>query len=138
MAHLLDTSVFIAIERGQLTLDEVAAFLPDDDAGLAALTASELLAGVYQADQGSRRDQRSVFVERALSAFPILAFDLPAARIHAQAGAELRRTGQTIGSHDLIIAATALANGYEVATLDARGFPRVPDLRVTVLQLPKR
>jgi len=38
----------------------------------------------------------------------------------------------------LIIAATALAHGYEVATLDARSFPRIPDLRVTVLQLPER
>jgi len=138
VAQLLDTSVFIAIEMGQLTLDQVTARLPDDDTALAALTASELLAGVYQAEPGPRREQRSVFVERALATFPVLAFDLPAARIHARAAAEMRRTGQTIGSHDLVIAATALANGYGVATLDARGFPLVPDLRVTVLQLPEQ
>lgn len=138
MAHLLDTSVFIAIERGQITVDEVATLLADDRVALAALTASELLAGVHLAEPGPRRAQRSAFVERALSAFPIVDFDLPAARIHARTAAELKRAGQTVGAHDLIIAATALANGFEVATLDARSFPRVPNLHVTVLQTPRR
>jgi tRNA(fMet)-specific endonuclease VapC len=137
VVQVLDTSVFIAIERGQITVDQVAALLPDDGTALASLTASELLAGVYQADPGPRRDQRSAIVERALASFAILPFDLPAARIHARAAAALRRAGQSIGSHDLIIAATALANGYDVATFDARGFPRVPGLGVTVLRVPE-
>jgi tRNA(fMet)-specific endonuclease VapC len=119
VVQVLDTSVFIAIERGQITVDQVAALLPDDGTALASLTASELLAGVYQADPGPRRDQRSAFVERC------------------RAAAALRRAGQSIGSHDLIIAATALANGYDVATFDARGFPRVPGLGVTVLRVPE-
>lgn len=136
MAQLLDTSVFITIERGQATADEVAVQLPDDDSALAAITASELLAGVLQAEPGRRREQRSLLVEHALASFPVIAFDLPAARVHARIGAELRRSGQAIGAHDLIIAATALASGYAVATFDARAFPRVPELSVTVLQLP--
>jgi predicted nucleic acid-binding protein len=33
-----------------------------------------------------------------------------------------------VGPHDLIIAATALARGYEVATRDERSFPKIPSL----------
>ncbi len=130
MAQLLDISVFIAIEKGQTTVDDVAALLPDDDTALSALTASELLAGVYQAEPGRRRDQRAVFVERALAAFPILDFDLPAARVHAHIASELRRAGQTMGAHDLIIAATALSTGRTVITTDRAGFEGLPEVRL--------
>ena len=58
-----DTSVLIAIERGQMTADDVAALLPDDDTALASISASELLAGVHQAEPGRRREHRSLVVE---------------------------------------------------------------------------
>jgi predicted nucleic acid-binding protein len=42
-------------------------------------------------------------------------------------------TGVSIPAPDLMIAATAIANGYDVITLDSRHFDRVPGLTV---QLP--
>ncbi|AUX31792.1 uncharacterized protein SOCE836_039240 [Sorangium cellulosum] len=35
-----------------------------------------------------------------------------------------------VGAHDLLIAATALAVGYDVVTRDDRSFPRIPGLRL--------
>jgi len=38
--------------------------------------------------------------------------------------------GSLVGAHDLLIAATARAVGYDVATRDERDFPTVSELRV--------
>lgn len=130
MAQLIDASVFIAQERrGQPTLN-LASFGPDERVGLAAITASELIVGVYRADSPQRRLRREAFVEGILSSIPVLPFDLRVARTHAQILAQLAAAGQLIGAHDLLIAATALAHGYSVLTDNLREFERVPGLVV--------
>jgi predicted nucleic acid-binding protein len=49
MATLIDSSVLIAAERGQLSFDDIAARYSDEDVAISAVTASELLHGVYRA-----------------------------------------------------------------------------------------
>lgn len=71
-----------------------------------------------------------------LLAFPPVPFDLPAARAHASIWAALQARHELIGAHDLIIAATALAVGWSVATFNQREFARVPGLDVVVPRLP--
>ncbi|MGP0017387.1 MAG: PIN domain-containing protein [Candidatus Sulfotelmatobacter sp.] len=46
--------------------------------------------------------------------------------------ADLESSGDMIGSHDLILAATALEHGSTVATFNQRHFARVPGLNVIV------
>src|SRR5437773_293224 len=65
-----------------------------------------------------------------LRRLPVVAFDEVAARVHAVTWAELAAKGVNVGAHDLMIAATALAIGWGVATHDARGFPKIPGLRL--------
>jgi predicted nucleic acid-binding protein len=57
---LIDTTVFIAIERGDLTLDAVMA--REGVMAISAVTASELLHGVERAPP-LRRDKRERFVQ---------------------------------------------------------------------------
>ena len=52
------------------------------------------------------------------------------ARVHARIRAQLEAAGQLIGPHDLLIAATALAAGFQLATQNVNEFARVPDLSV--------
>lgn len=130
MTLLIDSSVFIALERRRVTLDALVHVAPDEPVALASITASELLAGVYRADSLARRVQREAFVEAILERVPVLPFDLLVARIHAQLWAELTTSGQLIGAHDLLIGATALAHGYSVLTDNLRDFRRVPGLNV--------
>jgi predicted nucleic acid-binding protein len=116
VAVLIDSSVFIAAERRGLRPTDLKRTLRDEPAALAAVTASELLVGVYRADTPVRRARREVFVESVLDAFPVLPFDLPIARHHARVRSDLLSTGRSIGDHDLIIAATAVAHGYDILT----------------------
>jgi predicted nucleic acid-binding protein len=61
---------------------------------------------------------------------PVISFDLVAARVHARLWARLAAKGIAIGQHDLVIAATAISRGMDVATRDARSFPKIPGLKI--------
>jgi tRNA(fMet)-specific endonuclease VapC len=130
VAQLIDSSVFIALERRGQRLNDLAAAVPDVPLALASITASELLAGVHRADSPERRLRREAFVEAILERVPVLPFELRTARVHAQIWAHLMSGGRSIGAHDLLIAATALAHGYAVLTQNRREFERVPGLVV--------
>jgi tRNA(fMet)-specific endonuclease VapC len=130
MALLIDSSVFIALERRGQQLDALAVAVPDEPLALAGITASELLAGVHRADSQARRSRREAFVEGVLARVPIFPFDMPVARVHARIWAHLAAAGQPVGAHDLLIAATALTHGYAVLTHNVRDFRRVPGLTV--------
>jgi predicted nucleic acid-binding protein len=125
MARLIDTSVFIQLERRGLPLEMVVAGMIDESYALAAITAAELLYGVERADTSERLTKRTTFVEAMLSAVPVIPFDLPVARMHARIWARLDAAGRRVGPYDLLVAATALAIGYDVLTFNVSEFERV-------------
>ena len=102
--------------------------------GMAAITASELLHGYHRASDSGIRARRGAFVEALIENIPVLPFGLPEARRHAELWAELTREGAVIGPHDLLIGATALAQGYALATLNRREFAQVRGLRLVQLE----
>jgi len=124
VAQLIDTSVFIALERRQINLDLLTRSFPAERIVLAAITASELFVAVRHADAEERRRRRQTFAERILSTLSVIPFDLPAARTYARLIVDLRKSGETVGTHDLQIAATALSGGFEVVTHNVRDLGR--------------
>lgn len=145
MGTLLDTTVFIDLERSisslreRSALDEIfrrlASELGDaEEVGISAITASELLHGVHRAAP-ERRTRRDAFVELVLTAFPPLPFDLLTARAHARLWAALAATGTDVGAHDRVVAATAIAAGWRVGTANIRHFDRIPGLDVLRVSL---
>ncbi len=128
MGILIDSSSLIAAERGELDLEEMLRKELDEEVAIAAISASELLHGIHRLKGGMKQARAERFVERLLEAVPMVPFDLEAARIHARLGAELAAKGTAVGGHDLIIAATAVAIDFVVATRDVRSFPRIAGL----------
>jgi len=127
---ILDTSVLIEAERGRLDLGAFAAARPDAPIAVAAITVAELLNGVGRVNDPARQARLAAFAEAMIAAIPVLPFGLLEARRHAEASVTLRREGKPIGPHDLLIAATALARGFAVATRNYEEFSRVPGLEV--------
>ena len=130
MGALVDSSVLIAVERGSFDPERMPAELADTDIAISAVTASELLHGVHRASKNRIRSQREAFVERLLEVWPVLPFDLTSARIHSKLWAELAAKGISIGAYDLMIGATAIANGLQLLTRDRRSFSKIPGLKV--------
>ncbi len=140
MGTLLDTTVFIDLERAVRRLRPGNAMAeasrrleeqlgPDEEVGVAAITASELLHGVHRATP-EHRARREAFVETVLAAFPPLPFDLLTARAHARIWAELSAAGQDVGAHDRLVAATAITAGWRVGTANLRHFDRIVGLDI--------
>ena len=132
MALLIDSSVFIAVERSGQAPESLLERLGDEPVALSAMTASELLHGVHRADGAVRRGRRERFVERILLTIPVLPFTLEVARTHSRLWADLQKRGEMIGAHDLVIAATALTHDMTVLTGDRRHFGRIEILKITL------
>jgi predicted nucleic acid-binding protein len=130
MGILIDSSVLIGIERGQIDLAEMIRGREEEEFYISVITASELLHGVWRAMDADTRTRRSAFVEGVIQQFPILAVDLGVARIHAQITADLRGRGRPIGAQDAWLAATCIARGLTLATANLREFEQVPGLTV--------
>jgi tRNA(fMet)-specific endonuclease VapC len=130
MGLMLDSSVLIAAERERF---DMAAFIegeaPMEGLFISSVTASELLHGVYRAAP-ERRATRAAYVEAVLGETPQLPFDMPCARRHAELWAALEASGNRIGAHDMMIAATSLRFGHRLATLNEGEFGRVDGLQL--------
>ena len=129
MGLMIDTCIFISAEKENKSLN-FNQWLEYGNACISAITASELLVGVYRADNEKKKVRRSAFVEAILSGLPILNFTLETARIHAEISTYLIKQGRVIGAHDLLIAATALSHGCALLTHNQNEFKRVPGLRI--------
>jgi tRNA(fMet)-specific endonuclease VapC len=116
---VLDTSVLVAAERRALHFEALLESLGEEPVAIAAITASELLHGCHRASDLGVRARRAAFVDALLEAIPVLSFGLE---------------GNVIGPHDMLIAATALAQGYSLVTMDQREFGRVPGLRLVAVE----
>lgn len=128
MGTLIDTSILLAVERGWL--DPVRLRSEDDDEliAIAAISASELLHGVHRLTGAVARARAERFAETVLGSIPVIPFDLEVARVHARLDAELSAAGTPVGDADLMIAATAVALDYRIATRDLRSFPKIKGL----------
>jgi tRNA(fMet)-specific endonuclease VapC len=127
---ILDTTVLVAGERGQLPLDDLIG--DEDDVAIAAITVAELLVGVEPAD-AVHRSRRRALVDSVVATLPVEDYDLDVARSHAQLLAHAQRSGRRRGAHDLVIAATALARNRIVVTADRTGFGDLPGVAVRVV-----
>ncbi len=130
MAALVDSSVFIAAERGQLEPERILETHADTGLALAAVTASELRHGLHRLRASARKARAEAFVETLLQAMPVVPFDVICARVHARLAADLAKRRVKVGAHDLLIGATAVAGGFRIATRDRRTFSKIPGLDV--------
>ncbi len=130
MGTLVDTSVLIAAQRGDIDLAELLAKQGAFNVATSTICVSELLHGPHRMTNAMARARAERSAEKVLTGLSIVSFDLEVARLHARLGADLAAKGTQIGAHDLIIAATALSLDYQIATRDRRSFPKIPGLDV--------
>ena len=134
MGILIDSSVLIHLERTAKKTgtapDLTLGVLAKTSGYVAAITVSELFHGVHRANTEQIRARREQFVLSCLDLFETLPFDRQTAEIHSRIWSDLQRSGRIIGSHDLLIAATALQHGLPVLTANSREFSRVENLRI--------
>ena len=126
MAIVLDADVLIRGEKGSFDLKAWVAARPNDQFEVAAITVAELWHGVERATPPHRPKRQ----QAVLGQLPIIPYTELTAREHARIWAELEAAGKMIGYYDIIVAATALEQGSDVATFNRRHFDLVSGLKV--------
>ncbi len=126
-ALILDTTFLVDLQREHVrgAPGPATAFLdarPDANLYLPFVVPGELAAGVA----GAHRDRCEAFV----APFYLLPHTPDVSWEFGRALRHLRQTGETIGTNDLWIAATALAYEMPVVTANVARFRRVPHLEV--------
>lgn len=130
MGIAVDSSVFIAAERGRLDWAGFHGHIQAEPLYLPAMTLAELLHGAERANSPQRKARRLAFIAEIEERYPLLSFGRGAAAEYAEIWAALSARGEIIGTHDMQIAAIARHHGHRVATLNAGEFSRVPGLGV--------
>jgi tRNA(fMet)-specific endonuclease VapC len=129
MAIILDADVIIGGERHDLDLAAWVASRPHDRFEVAAITVAELWHGVERATE-PHQSRRRRYLEALVATLPVIPYTEQTAYEHARLWADLQSTGKMIGAYDLIVAATALERGSDVATFNKRHFSRIKGLQV--------
>ncbi len=129
MAIIVDADVIIRGEKGAFDIQSWLAARANDNFEIAAVTVAELWHGVERAT-GTHRTKREHYLQTILAALPIIPYTEQTAYEHARIWAELEASGKMIGFYDIIVAATALERGSEVATFNRRHFDQVKGLSV--------
>jgi predicted nucleic acid-binding protein len=121
---VLDTSVVV-------DLDEIDPSKLPSSVAVSALTMAELAAGPHATDDPDERARRQDRLQRAEAAFDPLPFDGEAARAYGRVFAcvvGVGRKGRRTRAVDLLIAATAVANGLPLCTRHGDDFRSLEDL----------
>jgi len=130
MGLVIDTNIFIDAENGRLDLTCLDEYADYGSAYIAAVTVSELLAGVHLAKSKGARIQRSAFVEGIISSITVLDFNESVARCYSELYAHFLkpRAKTSTNVHDLQISATCIAHGFAILTSNLADFKKVPGL----------
>jgi|ERR1019366_6074224 predicted nucleic acid-binding protein len=129
MAIILDAGVVIRGEKGTFDLKKWVASRPNDQFEIAAITVAELWHGVERS-AGSHKTKHEHYLRAVLAPLPIIAYTEQTAYEHARIWAALESSGKMIGFYDLIVGATALERGSDVATFNKRHFAQIRGLKV--------
>jgi tRNA(fMet)-specific endonuclease VapC len=129
MAIILDADVVIQGEKGTFDFRGWVSSRPNDQFEIAAITVAELWHGVERAT-GAHRAKRLNYLKAVLDLLPIIPYTEQTAYEHARIWAELEASGKMIGFYDVIVGATALERGSEVATFNKRHFAQIRGLTV--------
>jgi predicted nucleic acid-binding protein len=127
-AGLLDTSVVIDWDE-----PSVAAALPEESS-VCAITLAELAAGPHLASTAAEGARRQARLQQVEATFEPLAFDAAAARSYGQVVAAVADSGRSHRRRiaDLLIAATAHANGLALYTRNPDDFAGLEDLLLVI------
>ena len=134
---ILDSSVIIEAEReGQTVeqlLEQVKSSVGEVEIAICSVTVAELVHGVYRASTGKIRQRRRAFIDELKRHVPVHPVTDETGEIIGRISGEQAAKGIKIPFDDLAVGASALEQGYAVATLNLRHFQMIPGLVVKQL-----
>ena len=135
MGVIVDTSIWVGVERGRITPDQVARITDNDAVYLAPPIVAELEYGVLRAKTEAQRNRRLAAVSK-IKRRPSLMIDNETGEIFGRLAEYLDRQGRPARHRvqDLWISALAIQYGYRVLTQNQKDFVDVPGVDVLPIE----
>ena len=137
MGWLIDTSLWIAVERGRLAAADIHALTGPEPVYLSPVNIAEIRFGLELLPSGPQK-QRATAALRRLRRKPQLRITVETADTFGSLAAQLKKIGKdpTVRINDLWLAAQAIQRKCRLLTSNGRDFADIPGLPVVVLELP--
>ena len=131
---VLDSSVIIEAERKDQTIEDLLTGIRrrvgEIEIAISAVTLAELVHGIGRANTQEIRRRRRAFIDELKRHVPVHPVTDETGEIAGTISGEQAAIGIKLPIDDLLIGASALEQGYAVATLNLRHFRKIPDLTV--------
>jgi predicted nucleic acid-binding protein len=139
MAFLMDTCVWIDVERGVLAPADVEALTHGEPVFMSPVTLAELRFGAEIAPDPGIRQQRLAALRR-LERKPLLPIDGTTGSIFGSLAAQIKAAGRQhrYRVQDLWLASQALQHACRLLTRNQHDFEDIPGLNLVVYQLARR
>lgn len=125
--YVIDTNTLIYFFKGIGSVPDKFLEVSPKDIGIPSVVLYELEYGIAKSTSPRKRQSQ---LKELCSLVQILPFDDEAAKLSASVRASLEKKGNPIGSYDVLIAGTALANKGVLVTNNTKEFTRVPKLKL--------
>ncbi len=137
MGFLIDTNLWIAIERGSLSAADVHAITHQAPVYLSPVNLAEIRYGI-ELMSDAKQKHRAMAALRRMRRKPLLRITGETAEVFGILAAQLVEGGRSAGFRvqDLWLAAQAVQRDFTVLTANAKDFVDIPDLRVVVVKIP--
>jgi predicted nucleic acid-binding protein len=133
---IIDTSVWVHVERGRISPADVADLTGEEPVFVAPPVLAELQYGVDRARTAAQKNRRASAVAR-IRRKPCLIIDGETGIIFGMLAQELDRKGRTAThrAQDLWLAALAIQHNMKVLTENEKDFSDIPGLEVIALRV---
>lgn len=132
MGFLIDTSVWVDVERGTLAPADVAAVTREEPVFISPITIAELKFGAEVSRTEALRQKRLASLTRLIRK-PMLRIDGETGEIFGSLTASLKRSGRghLFRIQDLWIASSAIQHSVSLLTFNVKDFRDIPGLDLT-------
>lgn len=137
MGFLIDTCIWIDVERGAIAPADVSHFTGNEPVFLSPVTMAELTFGVEIAKDQTIRLKRAAALDR-LRKKPILIIDETTGEIFGKLASQLKLVGKdhNYRVQDLWLASQAVQNGLKLLTQNEKDFIDIPGLDLVIFPRP--
>ena len=136
MGWLIDTSIWIAVERGTLGAADIHAITRQEPVYLSPVNIAEIRFGLELLRTGTLK-QKAAAALRRLRRKPQLRITVETAEVFGSLAAKLRKSGRdpNVRVNDLWLAAQAIQRDFTLLTSNVVDFRDVPGLKLVGLPL---
>lgn len=131
MGVILDTAIWVDVERGRLSPRDIASITKNEPIYIVPPIIAELEYGVHHASDDAQRIRRAVALAR-IRRKPCINIDKDSAEIFGRICASLDAKGRPAKhrTHDLWIAVVAIQHNLSVLTRNRSDFEDIPGLKL--------